>query len=124
MKKAKIATRKLKETSWLAQTLVDKMEIEFSENGESAKWRAFKFLKYIVSCADTGEWEMRYENIEKYNAGLIRQIIIPTIPYGMQSEFLGMQARYEDVISVLVTHDLNSATIKDISRLMDAMRLS
>ena len=122
----KTPARKLEETSWLAQTLSDKIEIEFSENGESAKWRAFKFFKFVVNCADTGEWGMRYENIEKYNTGLVRQIVIPTIPYGMQPEFLGMQARYDrdDIISVLVTHDLNSAIIKDISRFMDAIRYS
>jgi hypothetical protein len=120
----KITKRKLEETSWLAQILADKMEVELSENGESAKWRAFKFFKFVVNCADTGEWGMRYENIEKYGAGLVRQIVIPTIPYGMQPEFLGMQAKYDrgDVISVLVTHDLNSAIIKDISRFMEAIR--
>jgi hypothetical protein len=122
----KTTMRKLEETSWLAQVIADKMDVEFSKNGESGKWLALKTFKFVVNCADTGEWGMRYENIEKYNAGLVRQIIIPTIPYGMQPEFLGMQARYDrdDIISVLVTHDLNSAVIKDTSRLMDAISYS
>ncbi len=119
----KITTRKLEETSWLAQGLADRMDIEVKENGESGEWNALRTFKFAVNCADTCEWGMYYDNDTRTNN---RLIIVPNIPYGMQSNFLGLAERCKDAeghytVHVLVTHDLNSAVI-NVSRLMDAIR--
>lgn len=115
-------TRKLADTSWLAQTIADKMETEFSQRGESSKWSALNTFKFIVNCADTGEWGMAYDNDERTHN---RLIIVPNIPYGMQSDFLGLAERCQDedgyTVRVLVTHGLNAAVI-NVSRLMEAIR--
>lgn len=115
-------TRRCDETSWLAQTIADRMETE-GANGESGMWRALKTFKYIINCADTHEWGMFYDNDEATHN---RLIVVPNIPYGMQPDFLGLAERCKDddgnyTVRVLVTH-LNSAVI-NVSRLMDVIRL-
>ena len=117
-------TRSLDETSWLAQTIADRMETEFGANGESGMWRALSTFKYSVNCADTGEWGMVYDNDEETHN---RLIVVPNIPYGMQPDFLGLAERCKDddgnyTVRALVTHGLNSAVI-NVSRLMDVIRL-
>ena len=119
----KTTTRRLDETSWLAQAVADRMEVEYSKNGKSAKWSALKTFKFIVNCADTNEWSMAYDNDDRTHN---RLIVVPNIPYGMQPDFLGLAERYKDedgnyTVRVLVTHDLNSAVI-NVSRLMDVIR--
>ena len=121
----KVTTRKLEETSWLAQVLADMIAVEFEKNGESSKWKVLRTFKFIVNCSDAGEWGMFYDNEKRTHD---RLIIVPTIPYGMQPDFLGLAERCKDesgnyTVSVLTTHDLNSAVI-NISRLMDAIRCS
>jgi hypothetical protein len=116
----KTTTRKLEETSWLAQSITDMMTVEFEKNGQSSKWLVLRTFKFIVRCADTGEWGMFYDNDHRTNN---RLVVVPSIPYGMQPDFLGLQARYQDAVNVLTTHDLNSAII-NISRLMDFIRYS
>lgn len=122
--------RKLEETSWLAQTLADKMEIEFDKNGPSPRWHCLHTLKIIVNEADN----QNNENIYYDNYDGKRQIIICRIPSlmkhgmdydreGMQAKLRGLAERYKDddgqyIVSVLTTHDLNSATIKDVAELM------
>jgi hypothetical protein len=126
--------RKLQDTSWLAQVIKDKMDAEFDRNRNSARYDCLSTLHAIVNEADDPEnHSIYYDNCEGK-----RQIIICDIPSlaakhgsdfgreGMRSKLLGLQARYTDdegqyLVSVLVTHDLNSATIKDISELLFAM---
>ena len=115
--------RKLEATSWLAQTIADRVEIELEQNGESTKWVVLNTFKFIVNCADTGEWGMVYDNDAGTHNRLIR---VPNIPYGMQPEFLGLAERCKDdegnsTAMVLITHGLNSAVI-NVSRLMEAIR--
>lgn len=131
MKKQK--TRKLEETSWLAQIIKDKMEVEFNKNGSSNKWHCLHTLYIIVKEADNQEnASIYYDNYDGK-----RQIIISEIPSmmkygtnfdtcGMQSKLRGLAERYTDddgnyIVHVLTTHDLNSATIKDVSELMYQM---
>jgi hypothetical protein len=114
----KITTRKLQETSWMAQSIADMMDEEFEKNGQSSKWIVLRTFKFIVRCADTGEWGMFYDNDQRTNN---RMVVVPSIPYGMQPDFLGLEARYQNTASVLTTHDLNSAII-NVSRLMEAIR--
>ena len=99
--------RKLKETSWLSQILADKMEVEFSKNGESSKWSILNTFKFFVIGADTSKWGMFYDNEQGTNN---RLIVVPSIPYGMQPQLLGMAERCTDdegnyTVSVKVTHD-------------------
>ncbi len=119
----KIATRKLEETSCLAQTIADMMEVERAKNGAYGRWCVLQTFKLAVNCADTGEWGMYYDNDSRTNH---RLIIIPTIPFSKQNEFLGLANATQDAqgytVNCFVTHDLNSATI-DVSRLMDVIRL-
>ena len=112
-------TRKLEETSWLAQSITDMMTVEFEQNGQSSKWLVLRTFKLIVRCADTGEG-MYYDNDRRTNN---RLVVVPSIPCGMQPDFLGLAAKYQDAANVLVTHDLNSAVV-NVSRLMDAIRYS
>jgi hypothetical protein len=127
----KQTTRKLEDSSWLAQTIADKMEIEFDKNRASSRWHCLHIFYIIVNEADNTEnTNIYYDN---YNGK--QQIIICEIPsliskygtdydtYGMQNKLRGLAERYTDddgqyIVSVLTTHDLNSATIKDISELM------
>lgn len=119
--------RKLEDTSWLAQSIKDKMDVEFETNGITSRWNCLHVLHIIVNQAD----DLNNENIFYEN----RQIIIRDIPSltceygfdfnreGMQSKLRGLAERYKDedghyLVSVLTTHDLNSAKINDISELM------
>lgn len=135
----KMKMRKLKSTSWLAQSLDDMMAHEVEKHGinvwgVSQKYNALQTTKIIVEMADKNENGIHYE-IKRDR----RIIIIPNIPnlitqYGsdfsiekMQARLLGLAAKYTDddgipTVYVNITHDLNSATI-DISRLMDQIRL-
>jgi len=135
MRKSKISNtiRKLEDTSWLAQTIQDKMDVESDKNGFSSRWHCLHILKIIVNEADDSNNQTIY--YDNYNG--IRSIIICEIPslmkhgtnfdvYGMQCHLRGLAERYKDddgnyIVSVSTTHDLNSATIKDISELLYAM---
>ena len=129
----KIQTRKLEETSWLAQVIKDKMNVEADKMGiyPSARWHCLHTLKIIVNEADNEANTNIYYS--KYNDK--RSIIICDIPdlspqhgtdydrSGMQAKLRGLAARYKDddgnyIINVLTTHDLNTATIKDVSELL------
>lgn len=123
--------RQLEDTSWLAQTIQDKMDVEFDKNGASARWHCLHTLHIIVNEADnSNNHKIYYDN---YNGR--RSIVICEIPslvlkhganfdvYGMQCSLRGLAERYKDddgnyIVSVLTTNDLNSATIKDLSELM------
>lgn len=135
MKKTKISNtiRKLEDTSWLAQTIKDKMDVEFEKNGCSIKWNCLQTLHIIVNEAD----DLNNEKIYYRNENCKRQIVICEIPSlikhgsdfdlnGMQCKLRGLAERYKDddgqyLVSVLATYDLNSATINDISELMYQM---
>lgn len=125
-----VATRKLEETSWLAQIITDKMEVESNKNGYTARWHCLHTLKIIVNEADNPESKnIHYDRVDGK-----RQIVICDIPSlmkhgydfsreGMQNKLRGLAERYKDddgmyLVSVLTTHDLNSATIKDLEELM------
>ena len=133
MRKTKMsnAVRKLKDTSWLAQIIQDKMDIEFSKNGASTRWHCLHTLHVIVNEAD----DPNNQNIYYDNYNGKRSVVICQIPsltakhgtdfdvYGMQCRLRGLSERYKDddgnyIVSVLTTHDLNSATIKDMSELL------
>lgn len=127
----KIKTRKLEETSWLAQIIADKMEIEFNKNGASSRWHCLNVFKIIVNEADDSDNNtIYYDNVDGK-----RQIIICDIPSlmtkhgtdfdrsGMQCKLRGLAEKYKDddgmyLVSVSTTHDLNHATIKDVSELV------
>ena len=128
----KIKTRKLQDTSWLAQTIKDRMDIEFDNNGASARYNCLNTLHIIVNEADDPNNENIYYSNER------KEIIIRDIPSlalehgldfnreGMQNKLRGLAERYTDddgqyLVSVLTTHDLNSARINDISELMFQM---
>ena len=122
--------RKLEDSSWLAQTIKDKMEIEFEKNGASARWNCLHTLHIIVNEADSAD----NENIYYDNNNGKRTITICEIPSlmkhgtdfdkeGMRCKIRGLAERYKDddgmyLVNVLTTHDLNSASIKDISELL------
>ena len=124
----KQTTRKLEDTSWLAQTIQDKMDVEFGKNEGSSRWHCLQTLHVIVNEADDED------NLNIYYGDRKRSIVICEIPslmkhgtdfdrYGMQCKLSGLASRYMDddgqyLVSVLTTHDLNSATVKDISELM------
>jgi hypothetical protein len=126
----KSKTRKLAESSWLAQTLQDRMDEEMRKNGVTIRWRCLQTLKVIVNEADDPDNQsIYYDN----NDGK-RGIVICDIPSlmkhgtdfdreGMRAKLRGLAERYKDddgqyLVSVLTTHDLNSATIKDLSELL------
>ena len=127
-------TRKLEETSWLAQIIKDKMDVEIDKfNYATPRWFMLQTLLVIVNEADNSENEnIYYDNYEGK-----RQIIICDIPSlmkhgtdfdraGMRSKLLGLSERYKDdegmyLVSMRITHDLNSATIKDVSELLFQM---
>ena len=130
----KIKTRKLTDTSWLAQSIKDRMDIEFDNNGATSRYNCLNTLHIIVNGADDPDNENIY--YDSYNGK--RSIIIRDIPSlalehgtdfdrnGMQNKLRGLAERYTDddgnyLVSVLTTHDLNSAKIKDISELMFQM---
>ncbi len=123
-------TRRLEDTSWLAQSIKDKMRVEFDNQGASTRWHCLHTFHIIVNEADNQDNTSIYYN--NYNAK--RSIVIGEIPslmkygtdfdtYGMQCKLRGLAEQYKDddgqyIVSVLTTHDLNSATIKDISELL------
>ncbi len=127
--------RELKDSSWLAQTIKDKMEVEFDKNLSSVRYNCLNTLYIIVKEADDAE----NENIfyDSYNGK--RSIVIRDIPSlmkhgydfdrnGMQCKLRGLAERYKNddgsyLVSVLTTNDLNSATINDISELMFQMNV-
>lgn len=129
----KNTTRKLEDTSWLAQIINDKMEVEFDKNGASIRWHCLHTLHIIVNEAD----DPNNHNIYYDNYDYKRQIIICDIPSlmkhgadfdkeGIQCKLRGLAERYTDddgmyLVSVLTTNDLNSAKIKDISELLFQM---
>jgi len=132
MKKVRISNtpRKLEDTSWLAQLIQDKMDVEFSKNEASSRWSCLQTLHIIVNEADDQDNQSIY--YDNYNGK--RSIVICDIPslmkhgtdfdrYGMQCRLRGLSERYKDddgmyIVYVSTTHDLNSATIKDVSELM------
>jgi hypothetical protein len=136
MRKSRISNtvRKLEDTSWLAQIIKDKMDVEFDKNGASTRWHYLNTLHIIVNEADDpNNHTIYYDN---YNGR--RSIVICDIPslvfkhgsdfdvYGMQNSLRGLAERYKDddgnyIVSVLTTHDLNSAMIKDVSELLFQM---
>jgi len=129
----KIATRKLEETSWLAQIIADRMAVESEANGLTTKWNCLLTLLYVVREADDPE----NDRIYYANSNGQRQILIASIPSlmqygmdfdrdGMQAKLRGMAERYRDddgnyIVSVMTTHDLNSAIIRDIGELLYQM---
>lgn len=137
MKKLKMSNtvRKLKDTSWLAQTIKDKMNVESEKMGAyiSPRWECLRTLHIIVNEADDpNNHKIYYDN---HNCN--RSIIICEIPslmkhgtdfdvYGMQCKLRGLAERYKDddgmyIVNILTTNDLNSATITDISELLYQM---
>jgi len=128
--------RKLEDSSWLAQTIKDKMEVESEKMGmyPSTYWNCLHTLYIIVKEADDKENDKIYYS---NNDGKL-SIIICEIPSlmkhgydfdreGMQCKLRGIAARYTDdegnyLVSVLTTNDLNSATIKDVSELLYCMQ--
>ena len=48
----KIKTRELTDTSWLAQSIKDRMEVEFDNNGATSRYNCLNTLHIIVNKAD------------------------------------------------------------------------
>ena len=135
MARKKVATRKLEESSWLAQTLVDMRTAEFDKNGCTPKYSCIHTLKLFVSAADDKDNDSIYYS--NTNGDLV--IIVCDIPAfldegtdfskeGMREKLLGLAERYKDddgmyTVNVMVTHDLNSAII-NVSKLMDSIRFN
>lgn len=121
-------TRRLEESSLLAQSLVDMMECESCRSGYSSRWLGLQTLKLMVNEADDEENQRIYYE----NRSGKRYIVVGDIPSlaikegtdfsreGMRSKLRGLAARY-DGVDVLTTHDLNSAVI-NVSDVMDQMR--
>ena len=109
--------RKLDETSWLAQSLKDRMEIEFDKNGNSSRWICLQTTLDVVRLADSDSNDAHYEDGKK-------SIVVNNISsYDLECRLLGLAAKCTDsdgnmLVHVLVTHDLNSATINSVSDLM------
>lgn len=131
MTRQKITTRKLEDTSWLAQAIQDKMDVEWEKNSASPKWHSLHVLHIVANMADDKDNSNIY--YDDYNGK--RGITICNIPncnfeqgsnfdtLGMQCKLRGLAERYKDddgmyIVSVLTTHDLNSARIYDISELI------
>ena len=130
----KIKTRELTDTSWLAQSIKDRMEVEFDNNGTTSRYNCLNTLHIIVNAVDDPNNENIY--YDDYNGK--RAIIICDIPSmaikhgldfdrnGMQCKLRGLAEKYTDddgnyLVSVMTTNDLNSATINDLSELMFQM---
>ena len=131
----KQTTRKLEDTSWLAQTIQDKMDVESEKMGSwvSGRWSCLRTLHIIVNEADDQDNESIY--YDNYNG--VRSITICEIPSlmkhgtdfdteGMQGKLRGLAENYKDdngmyIVSVLTTNDLNSATVRDVSELIYQM---
>jgi hypothetical protein len=112
-------TRKLKESSWLAQSLEDMLEA----SEPSSKKTCIQILKDVVDLADSNYAGIYYETVSGE-----RYIVISNIPTEMQNGIRGLSERYKDddgqyIVSALMTHDLNSAKI-NVSKLMYQIRNS
>ncbi len=128
------ATRKLEETSWLAQSIADMMSVEFDKNGVSGRYSSLAIFKIIVNETDNknNPYGIHYRRDERTCSLLI---IIPDIPSlvikhgtdfdrdGMRGALMGLEARYQDAVSAKTTHDMNSAVI-NVTHLMDSIRSS
>ena len=125
--------RKLEKSSWLAQIIRDKLDVESAKMGlhPGTKWLNLHTLYVIVKEADNpGNDSIYYDNHGGKRQIIIRDIPSMAIEYGsdydregMRSKLLGLQAGTKDddgmyTVSVLITNDLNSATILDISEVM------
>ena len=131
----KIKTRQLEDSSWLAQTIKDMMDIEASEKGITTKWNCLNTLHIVVNEADKGNNDITYTTYNG-NKGITISNISSLVSlgygtdfdkYGMQCKLRGLAENYLDdngnyIVSVLTTHDLNSAVIKDIDELMFQMQ--
>jgi hypothetical protein len=111
-------TRKLKESSWLAQTLAD-MLAECDQT--SSRGLCIDTLKDVVTLADRGNHGIYYETVS-----CERYIVIQNIPSELQNGIRGLAEKYKDdngqyIVSALMTHDLNSAKI-NVSKLMYQIR--
>ena len=129
----KIITRKLTDTSWLAQAVQDKMHVEFDKNYNSIRYNCLATLHIIINEAD----DINNKNIFYDNVDNKRQIIIRDIPSlikygtdfdreGMQAKLRGLAERYKDddgmyIVTVATTHDLNYAVIKNLTELLYQM---
>jgi len=125
--------RKLEDTSWLAQIIQDKMDVESQKMGlwPSNRYKSLHTLHIIVNKADDKDYDnIYYDTYNGKRSITICEIPSLTIEYGydydtegMQAKLRGMQERYKDdngmyIVSVLTTNDLNSAMIKDLEELM------
>lgn len=116
---------KMRKISGQAQAISYEMQEEYSEHGATSRWNALQTLYILLKQADGDGDNITYEG--EYH----KSIIIRDIPSLVQEEgllfdresmrgrLLGMSARYgADVVHVLITHNLNSAVIYDLSELM------
>jgi hypothetical protein len=133
MKMKNKQTRKLEDTSWLAQIIKDKMDVEFAKNGGSTRWHCLHTLHIIVNEADDPDNHSIYYDADTYK-NVITICQIPSLMKhgtdfdreGMRRKLRWLAERYKDddgqyLVSVLTTNDLNSATIKDVSELLYQM---
>jgi len=131
--KSSNTVRKLEDSSWLAQIIQDKMDVESSKMGlwVSSRWNALNTLHIIINKADDKDYDnIYYDTYNGKRSITICEIPSLTIEYGydydtegMQARLRGLQERYKDdngmyIVSVLTTNDLNSATINDLEELM------
>ncbi len=126
--------RKLEDTSWLAQIIQDKMDVEFDKNGLSNRWHCLHILHVVVNEADDiNNHDIYFDNYNGKRIIVLCKIPSLVLKYGADYDVYGMQCKlrglaecykYDDgnyIVSVLTTHDLNSATINDISELLFQM---
>ena len=128
--------RTLEDSSWLAQTIKDKMDAESEKMGlyPSTRYSCLNILYIIVREADNQENQnIYYDNYNGKRSIVIRDIPSMAIEHGtdfdrngMQAKLRGLAERYRDdngmyIVSVLTTNDLNSAIIKDLSELIFQM---
>ena len=122
--------RQLEESSWLAQIIVDKMEVEFDKNGASNRYNCLQTLLIIVREADNPDNIEIYHDTYNGKRSITICDIKPMYEYGMDFDSEGMRCKlrglalsYKDdngmyLVSVLTTNDLNSAMITDLNNLM------
>jgi len=129
------SVRKLQDTSWLAQIIQDKMDVEFEKDlFITPRWNCLHTLHIIINEADDpNNKNIYYDDYNGKRSIVIREI--PSLAFeqgldfdreGMQNKLRGLAERYTDddgqyIVSVLTTNDLNSAIIKDIEELMHQM---
>lgn len=131
MKKVNKIEKGLNDSSWLAQIIKQRMDVEFNTKGDTTRFNCLNTLHAIVNQADDkNNDDIFYDKIGGNNA-----IVIADIPslvekegldfdkHGMQSKLRGLAEnyKYDDgnyIVSVNTTLGLNSAIIKDISALM------